>query len=44
MDPVATRKASEIGLRVIFAGGSDLENLAAILVDGTFEGTIIGPE
>jgi uridylate kinase len=44
MDPVATRRAAKTGLRVIFAGGSDLENLSAILADGDYEATVIGPD
>jgi uridylate kinase len=44
MDPVATRRAAEIGLRVIFAGGGDLANLSAILADAEFEATVIGPD
>lgn len=41
-DPIASRRASELGLRVIVAGGRDLPNLAAILEDGPFVGTVIG--
>ena len=43
-DPVATRKAAGLGLRVIAADGKNLENLTAILTDQEFFGTEIGPE
>jgi uridylate kinase len=43
-DPVAARRASEIGLRVIVASGRDTENLHEILEGNDFEGTVIGPE
>ncbi|MFP4485169.1 MAG: UMP kinase [Spirochaetaceae bacterium] len=42
-DPVATRKACELGLRVVVARGTDIENLRRILHDQTFIGTQIGP-
>lgn len=42
-DPVATRKAAEMGLEVIAAGGNDLENIAAVLQGREFFGTTIGP-
>lgn len=42
-DPVASRRAEESRLRVIFAAGKDLENLSAILMNKTFVGTTIGP-
>jgi uridylate kinase len=42
-DPIASKKASELGLRVIVASGRDMENLEAILNDGKFIGTVIGP-
>lgn len=41
-DPVASRKAAEIGLRVICAAGRDLPNFKAILDGKAFEGTVIG--
>ena len=44
MDAVATRRAAEIHLKVVFADGSDLENLDAILGGRPFAGTVIGPE
>lgn len=43
-DPVATKYASEIQLRVIVASGVDMENCSNILTDKPFCGTIIGPE
>ncbi len=43
-DPVATRKAAELGLSVICAGGRDLENIRRILEGESFVGTTIGPE
>jgi uridylate kinase len=43
-DPVATKKASELGLRVVVADGKNIENLEKILEDAPFEGTIIGPQ
>jgi uridylate kinase len=41
-DPVASRHAAKIGLRVICAAGKDLENLKKILRGGDFTGTVIG--
>lgn len=41
-DPVASRRAEELGLKVICAAGRDLGNLAAILDDGPYSGTLIG--
>lgn len=43
-DPVASKKAAELGLRVAVAAGRDLHNLAKILDDQAFEGTLIGPK
>lgn len=43
-DPVATRRASELGLKVITAAGNDIENMKRILTGDDFEGTTIGPE
>lgn len=43
-DPVATRKAAELGLTVICAAGRDLDNLRRILEGESFVGTTIGPE
>jgi uridylate kinase len=40
-DPVASRHAQRIGLRVICAAGRDLENLKKILRGGAFKGTVI---
>lgn len=42
-DPIASKRAAELGLRVICAAGRDLVNLKAILADSTFTGTTIGP-
>lgn len=42
-DPVATKRAAELGLRVICAAGRDLGNLRAILEGEDFVGTVIGP-
>ncbi|MFP3043941.1 UMP kinase [Treponema primitia] len=41
-DPVASRRAAELGLRVICAAGRDLENLKKILRGEKFLGTTIG--
>lgn len=40
-DPVASRKAAELGLRVIIASGKDTENTRKILYGKPFEGTVI---
>jgi uridylate kinase len=41
-DPVASRHAAKIGLKVICAAGRDLANLRKILSGGDFLGTLIG--
>ena len=41
-DPVATKKAADLGLTVITAAGSDIENIGRLLRGQPFEGTIIG--
>jgi uridylate kinase len=41
-DPVASRRAAELGLKVICAAGRDLENLRKILRGEPFLGTAIG--
>ncbi len=41
-DPIASKKADEIGLTVICAGGKNIENIRAILNDKEFVGTKIG--
>jgi uridylate kinase len=41
-DPVASRRAAGLGLKVLFAAGKDLENLERILRGGDFLGTTIG--
>ncbi len=43
-DPVATKKASDLKLKVITAAGADIENMKNILEGRAFEGTLIGPE
>lgn len=43
-DPVATKRAAELGLRVIAANGRDIDNTRAILEGKDFFGTTIGPE
>ncbi|MCR5606520.1 MAG: UMP kinase [Treponema sp.] len=40
-DPIASKKASEIGLKVICAGGKNIENIKAILNDQNYIGTTI---
>jgi uridylate kinase len=40
-DPVAAKKAAELKMTVIVAGGRDLNNLSSILRDRPFSGTII---
>ena len=41
-DPVASRHAAKIGLKVICAAGRDLDNLRKLLNGESFNGTIIG--
>ena len=41
-DPIASKKASELGMKVICAGVKKLDNIKAILNDGAFTGTTIG--
>ncbi|MDR1565770.1 MAG: UMP kinase [Treponema sp.] len=41
-DPVASRHAARINLKVICAAGKDLPNLRNILAKGSFKGTTIG--
>jgi uridylate kinase len=40
-DPVALMKAQEIGLEIVFASGTELDNFMAILESKEFVGTII---
>jgi uridylate kinase len=40
-DPVASKKAAELGLRVIIASGKDTENIRKILYNKEFKGTVI---
>ncbi|MDR1894236.1 MAG: UMP kinase [Spirochaetales bacterium] len=42
-DPVATKKAGELGLTLIIAAGGDMKNLACLLTGGPFTGTLIQP-
>ncbi|MDR2663448.1 MAG: UMP kinase [Treponema sp.] len=42
-DPVASRHAARLGLKVICAAGRDLPNLRLILEEKPFLGTVIGP-
>jgi uridylate kinase len=42
-DPIAAKKAAELGLEVICADGRNLINLRSILEGGSFVGTVIGP-
>ena len=41
-DPIASKKASELGMKVICAGGKNIENIKAILEDKDYIGTTIG--
>ncbi|MDR0555001.1 MAG: UMP kinase [Treponema sp.] len=41
-DPVASRRAADRGLKVIFAGGKNRENLRKLLSGEPFLGTVIG--
>jgi len=43
-DPVATKRAAELRLRVVCAAGRELANLRAILEGEDFVGTLIGPD
>ncbi|MBR5646153.1 MAG: UMP kinase [Treponema sp.] len=41
-DPIASKKAQENGMKVICAGGKNIDNISAILNDREFFGTTIG--
>ncbi len=41
-DPIASKKAEELSLQVICAGGKDIKNIQSILDEKKFVGTIIG--
>ena len=41
-DPIATQKAKELGLQVLFVNGNNLENLEKVLENKDFVGTKIG--
>ena len=43
-DPVATKRAAELGLTVITAAGNNIDNMNKILIGSDFEGTQIGPD
>ena len=43
-DPVATKRAAALRMKVIAADGRDLANLEAILDGGAFTGTTVGPD
>jgi len=43
-DPIATKKAAGLGLKVVCASGRDLDNLKRILAGEAFTGTTIGPD
>lgn len=40
-DPIASKKAQELGLKVICAGGKNIQNIEAILNDKDYFGTTI---
>ncbi len=42
-DPIAAKKAEDLGLKVLIAAGKDIDNLANILRGLDFQGTTIGP-
>ena len=41
-DPIASKKASQLGMKVICAGGKNIPNIKAILNDREYVGTTIG--
>lgn len=41
-DPIASKKASQLGMKVICAGGKNIPNIKAILNDRKYVGTTIG--
>jgi uridylate kinase len=43
-DPVATKKAAELKIKLLVAEGRDIENLKKILYDQEFKGTVVGPD
>jgi len=43
-DPIASRRAASLSMRVVAADGRDLDNLDAILDGESFVGTTVGPE
>ncbi len=42
-DPIASKFATKLGIKVMFAKGTDIKNLENILEGKTFKGTTIGP-
>jgi len=42
-DPIAAKKAEDLGLKVLIASGKDIDNLNNILRGQDFKGTTIGP-
>lgn len=42
-DPIAAKKAEDLGLKVLIAAGKDIDNLKNILRGLDFQGTTIGP-
>lgn len=43
-DPIASRRAAELGLEVVVASGRDIANLERLLAGEGFLGTVIGPQ
>ncbi len=43
-DPVAAKRGEKLGLRIVCASGSNIKNIAAILRDDDFVGSVIGPD
>jgi uridylate kinase len=42
-DPIASKRADELGMEIVVAAGRDVDNLLAILEGRAFVGTTIGP-
>ncbi len=40
-DPIATRKATELKLKIVIAAGREIENLKNLLEEKPFNGTLI---
>jgi uridylate kinase len=43
-DPIASKRAEELGLKVVILDGKDLSNLRKHLRGGKFVGTVINPD